>query len=231
MISALIVAAGQGLRMGSTQRKQYMDLLGCPILVRTLRAFDNCPRIRDIIVVVPASEIESCHRHILPTAGLRNRVMVVQGGQRRQDSVFNGLQALKPNDESVVLIHDGVRPLVSVPLIEACIQGAIQWGACIPTVAAVDTPKQVDGRHVVTKSMPRHQLHMAQTPQAFNLELIRRAHLQARHSGYEATDDASLVEALGIDVHVVPGLRENIKITTPEDLIYAEALLKARAEP
>ncbi len=230
MISALIVAAGQGLRMGSAQRKQYLDLLGRPILVRTLQAFDQCLRIQRLLVVVPQSEMNFCEQEIIPAAELKNRVIVIEGGKRRQDSVFNGLQFLG-SEEGLVLIHDGVRPLVSIALIEACIQGAVQWGACIPAVMAVDTPKQIDARGIITHTVPRERLHMAQTPQAFNLPLIYRAHWEARRLGREATDDASLVEALGVAVHVIPGLHENIKITTPEDLVYAEALLRLGHDP
>ncbi len=229
MISAFIVAAGHGVRMGSAQRKQYMNLLGRPILVRTLQVFDRCPRIQRILVAVPQSEIDFCEREIIPAAGLRNQVILIDGGNRRQDSVFNGLQLLEP-EEGLILIHDGVRPFVTVALIEACIQGAVQWGACIPAVPAVDTPKQIDARGIITQTVPREKLRMAQTPQAFNLQLIRRAHLEARRFGRQATDDASLVEALGVAVHVIDGLQENIKITTPEDLIYAEALLKLRKD-
>ena len=229
MISALIVAAGQGLRMGSAKRKQYINLLGCPILVRTLQAFDQCLHIQRILVAVPRSEIDFCEQEIIPAAGLRNQVILIEGGNRRQDSVFNGLQFLGP-EEGLVLIHDGVRPLVSIALIEACIQGAVRWGACIPAVMAVDTPKQIDARGIITQTVIREQLQMAQTPQAFNLPLIHHAHCQARRLGRQATDDASLVEALGVDVHVIAGLRENIKITTPEDLVYAEALLRLRMQ-
>ncbi len=230
MISALIVAAGQGLRMGSDQRKQYLDLLGRPILVHTLQAFDRCVHIQRILVAVPPSEMDFCENEIVPSAGLKHSVILIAGGRRRQDSVFNGLQSLGPA-EGLVLIHDGVRPLVSVELIEACIQGAARWGACIPAVMAVDTPKQIDARGIITQTVSREHLRMAQTPQAFNLALIRRAHMEARRLNREATDDASLVEALGLPVHVIPGSRENIKITTPEDLAYAEALLNLRIEP
>jgi 2-C-methyl-D-erythritol 4-phosphate cytidylyltransferase len=227
MISALIVAAGQGLRMGSAQRKQYLQLCGSPVLVHTLRAFDQCPDIRSILVVVPPSEMDFCETEILPAASLNNKVKLIAGGRRRQDSVFNGLQYLG-DAQGVVLIHDGVRPLVSMALIQACIQGAMQWGACIPGVQAVDTLKQIDTQGNILGTMPRESICLAQTPQAFSLPIIRRAHLEARRLGREATDDASLVEALGMPVHAIVGSRENIKITTPEDLAYAEALLKLR---
>lgn len=227
MISALIVAAGQGVRMGSAQRKQYLQLCGRPVLVHTLQAFDRCPDIQCIRVVVPATEMDFCRRKILPDASLSKHVELIAGGRRRQDSVFNGLQHLG-DARGVVLIHDGVRPLVSTSLIQACIQGALQWGACIPGVQAVDTLKQTDSLNNILGTIPRESIWLAQTPQAFSLPIIRRAHLEARQQGLEATDDASLVEALGIPVHVIDGLRENIKITTPEDLAYAEALLKLR---
>ncbi len=225
MISALIVAAGQGLRMGTELRKQYLDLAGRAILIRTLQAFDRCPQIQQILVTVPKSEIDFCEREIVVAALLKKQVKLIPGGQSRQDSVFNALQCLGAS-EGIVLIHDGVRPLVSQFLIDASIQGAVQWGACIPVVSPVDTPKHVNGRGVIVQTLPRKQLAMAQTPQAFQLPLIHRAHTEARRQGLQATDDASLVEAMGIDVHVIPGSRENIKITTPEDLAWAEALLE-----
>jgi len=227
MISALIVAAGLGLRMGSTQRKQYLQLCGRPMLVHTLRVFDRCPDIRSMVVVVPSDEMDFCKKEILSAASLESRVQLIAGGRRRQDSVFNGLQHLG-DDQEVVLIHDGVRPLVSTALIQDCIQGALQWGACIPGIPAVDTLKRIDSQGKILDTMPRESIWMAQTPQAFRLSVIRRAHLEARRLSREATDDASLVEALGIPVHMVPGSRENIKITTPEDLAYAEVLLKLR---
>jgi 2-C-methyl-D-erythritol 4-phosphate cytidylyltransferase len=227
MISALIVAAGQGVRMGSAQRKQYLRLCGCPVVVHTLKVFDRCADIRSIAMVVPPAEIDFCKKEILPAASLKTPVELIAGGRRRQDSVFNGLQHLE-DTQDIVLIHDGVRPLVPIALIRDCIQGALRWGACIPAVQATDTLKQTDSQGNILGTVPRESIWMAQTPQAFRLSIIRRAHLEARRLGREATDDASLVEALGIPVHVIAGVRENIKITTPEDLAYAEALLKLR---
>jgi 2-C-methyl-D-erythritol 4-phosphate cytidylyltransferase len=227
MIFALIVAAGRGLRMGTAQRKQYLQLGDYPLLVHTLRVFDQCPEIQSILVVTPQTEMDFCKKDILPAAALKNNVQLIAGGLRRQDSVFNGLQHLG-DAQGVVLIHDGVRPLVSMALIQACIQGAMQWGACIPAVQAVDTLKQIDIQGNILRTMPRESICMAQTPQGFRLPIIQRAHREARRLGREATDDASLVEALGIPVHVIPGSRENIKITTPEDLAYAEMLLQLR---
>jgi 2-C-methyl-D-erythritol 4-phosphate cytidylyltransferase len=229
MISALIVAAGKGLRMGAAQRKQYLQLCDRPLLVHTLQTFDRCPEIKTILVAVPQTEMEFCENEILPSASLTDRVKLIAGGRRRQDSVFNGLQYLG-DGQGIVLIHDGVRPLVSVALIRGCIQGAMQWGACIPIVQAVDTLKQIDSHGNILGTMPRESICMAQTPQAFSLPIILRAHREARRLNREATDDASLVEALGLSVHVITGSRENIKITTPEDLAYAEALLRLRSK-
>ena len=227
MISALIVAAGQGLRMGKDRRKQFLSLAGRPILTHTMQVFDRHRLIEQMVVVVPASELKFCETEIVATTGLKKRVALVAGGTRRQDSVFNGLQWLGAG-EGIVLIHDGVRPLVTGALIEACVQGARQWGACIPAVQAVDTPKQIDTGGIIKRTIPRETLRMAQTPQAFRLSLIHRAHAEAQRNGYEATDDASLVESSGGAVHVIPGLAENIKITTPDDLAVAETLLRLR---
>jgi 2-C-methyl-D-erythritol 4-phosphate cytidylyltransferase len=230
MICALIVAAGQGLRMGAPQRKQYLPLAGRPILTRTLQAFDRIERIDQMVIAVPPSEKDYCENEIVANAGLKTRVALVEGGAHRQDSVFNGLQQLG-DAEGIVLIHDGVRPMVTAALINACIQGALQWDACIPAVAVIDTPKQIDDRGIIARTLAREHLRMAQTPQAFRLSLIHRAHTEARRLGLKATDDASLVEAMGVAVHVVDGLHENIKITTPEDLAWAEAWLRAAGSP
>jgi 2-C-methyl-D-erythritol 4-phosphate cytidylyltransferase len=227
MISALIVAAGQGRRMGTARRKQYLQLGDRPLLVHTLRVFDQCPEVQSILLVVPPTEMDFCENEILPGASLKNEVKLIAGGLRRQDSVFNGLQYLG-DGRGVVLIHDGVRPLVPMALIQTCIRGARQWGACIPAVQVVDTLKQIDAEGNILRTMPRESICMAQTPQAFRLPIIHRAHQEARRLDREATDDASLVEALGIPVHVIIGSRENIKITTPEDMDYAQALLKLR---
>ena len=230
MICALIVAAGQGLRMDTAQRKQFLHLGDRPILTRTLQRFDRIERIERIVVAVPPSEKAYCEQEIVAPANLKKPVVLVNGGAHRQASVFNGLQSLG-DAEGIVLIHDGVRPMVTEALIETCIQGALQWEACIPAVPVVDTPKQINAEGIIVSTLAREQLRMAQTPQAFRLSLICRAHAEARRLGLKATDDASLVEAMGRAVHVVDGLRENIKITTPKDLAWAEACLRSSESP
>jgi len=228
MITALIVAAGQGVRMGSTQRKQYLTLAGQPMLAHTLKAFDPSLDVERIVLVVPGEEIEYCRQQIIAGARIATDILLVPGGARRQDSVCNGLQALD-DDQGIVLIHDGVRPLVSPQLIAACIQGVRRWEACIPALEVIDTLKQTDSAGVIRRTVPREGLRTAQTPQGFRLALIREAHRRALQEGWQATDDASLVERMGVPVHIIAGDRANIKITTPDDLRWAEILFALRA--
>lgn len=227
MNRAIIVAAGQGVRMQADQRKQFLYLAGRPILMHTLCAFDACHAIDQLIVVVPTEEIAYCQENILEPAGFEDNVSLVAGGKRRQDSVFNGLESI-PDNKGIVLIHDGVRPLVTSEVIEGCIQGAEEWGSCIPVILPVDTPKQVDDTGVITDTIDRNGLRMAQTPQAFQLPIIRKAHQTAADNGWLATDDASLVERMGMNVHIVQGKQENLKITTAQDLALAQFYLSQR---
>lgn len=228
MIDALIVAGGKGLRMKARQRKQYLLLCGRPILTHTLQAFDRCPAIQRIYAIAPADELEFCRQNIQGPAELTKEIIWVAGGTRRQDSVWNGLRAIH-NPDGIVLIHDGVRPLVSQSLIRACVEGARKWGACIPVLGASDTLKRVNSAGYIEHTITREGIHMAQTPQAFRLALIRHAHETAIDNRWLATDDASLLERLGAAVHVVEGERRNIKITGPEDLELAETYLKSDA--
>ena len=224
---AIIVAAGKGLRMGSARPKQYLELAGRPILMHSLLAFDACDAIGKIFLVVPAQDAQFCQKKIIEPAGLRTQVVLVAGGRRRQDSVFNGIEAIA-DSEGIILIHDGVRPLVSVDTIEACIHGAKISGSCIPAILPVDTPKQVNGQGVITHTIAREMLRMAQTPQAFQLPIIRKAYQEANLKGWQATDDASLVERMGEKVHIIPGKQENLKITTAQDLALAQIYLSRR---
>jgi 2-C-methyl-D-erythritol 4-phosphate cytidylyltransferase len=225
MIDALIVAAGKGRRMKTRQPKQYMALGGRPILARTLQAFDRHTEIDRIFVVLPETDIAEYRASAIAQAGIGKVVAVVAGGDHRQASVVNGLRAI-PDKDGIVLIHDGVRPLVTGALISACIQGARQWGACIPAIEAYDTLKKVRANGLVERTVPRQRIVMAQTPQAFRLALIRQAHQTAIDRGWRATDDASLLEQMGAAVHVVEGSRQNLKVTRPEDLALAENYLK-----
>ena len=225
MVSAIIVAAGRGTRMQGAQPKQYQLLAGIPILSRTLAAFDKCDPIKQIILVIPQVDFSFCQKNIIQHAGITRKIILAPGGERRQESVFNGLKAV---DEAcrIVVIHDGVRPFVQNEQLIGCIDGARKSGACILGVPAYETLKQVDTSEHIIQTLKRDDVWLAQTPQAFRHELIRKAHDRAREEGYSATDDASLVERLGTPVKIIAGSRNNIKITVKEDLEMAGWLLE-----
>ena len=224
MVSAIIVAAGQGTRMQGQQRKQYLLLDGIPVLSRTLAIFDNCDRIEQIILVIPADDFNFCQKNIVEPAGLTRKIIQVPGGERRQESVFNGLKTVD-SDCSIVVIHDGVRPFVRNEQLIECIDGARETGACIMGVPAYETLKQVDASDHIIRTLKRDDVWLAQTPQAFRHDLIRKAHDRAQMEGYFATDDACLVERLGAKVKIISGSRNNIKITIKEDLEMAGWIL------
>jgi 2-C-methyl-D-erythritol 4-phosphate cytidylyltransferase len=228
MVYAIIVAAGKGIRLKGALRKQYVALDGISILRHTLNIFDSCQRINQLIVVVPKEDLDFCQNEILMSSKLQKDVILVGGGAERQDSVFIGLKAIK-SDDGIVLIHDGVRPFVRQEHIVACINGAAEHGACILGIPAFDTVKKVNSTNEITQTLKRDALWLAQTPQAFQLKLIKKAHEAAKQEGFIGTDDASLVERLGEVVKIIPGSRRNIKITNQEDLKLAHALLRINA--
>jgi 2-C-methyl-D-erythritol 4-phosphate cytidylyltransferase len=215
-----------GKRMGAEINKQYLLLAGKPILAHTLQVFQDTPFIDDIYVVIPAAEIPYCQEHVVERHGLTKVRQIVPGGAERQYSVMNGLQAAaEAGDDDVVLIHDGVRPFVPPRVLERAVEMARLHDGALVAVPAKDTIKVVvDG--IVRATPPREDLWLAQTPQAFRYAVIRAAHEIAAAERYLGTDDASLVERLGKDIHIVVGDYRNIKITTPEDLVLAEALMK-----
>ncbi|MGE5256297.1 MAG: 2-C-methyl-D-erythritol 4-phosphate cytidylyltransferase [Hyphomicrobiales bacterium] len=229
-VYGLIVAGGRGTRFGGPTPKQYLDLAGEPLLVRTLRVFEACPVIDTIVLAVPASDLPLVRESLLPAAHLTKKILLAAGGPSRQDSVFNGLASIN-EDESLVVIHDAVRPLVTCACIAACVETARQHGACTAAVPAMDTLKQATAAGTVEATLPREKLWLAQTPQAFRTGLIRSAHERARRQQIHGTDDACLVEQMGTAVHLVPGSRRNFKITTEEDLALAAALLEVRDTP
>jgi len=227
VVSAIIVAAGKGVRMNADTRKQYLHLDGVPIVIRTLRAVSDCPAIDVIYLAVPPSDVAHCRDLLQGCPEIQTDCRVIAGGETRQTSVYHGLLAMEkevsPSD--LVVIHDGVRPLVTRKQIEACVASAEITGACILAVPAQDTLKQVEsasGR--IAATLTRQDVWLAQTPQVFRYTLIRDAHERALKDGFAGTDDAILVERISHPVHVVPGSRTNLKITTPEDLALAEAL-------
>jgi 2-C-methyl-D-erythritol 4-phosphate cytidylyltransferase len=223
---AIVPAAGSGNRMGRDVSKQYLSLGGRPLLVHTLKVFEECSLVDGLLVVVPPQDIEFVRNTVLAPWNLKKVAGVIPGGKERQDSVRAGIGALD-RETGLVVIHDAVRPFITVGLIENCIRAAVEEGAATVGVPVKDTVKEVapDGR--VMRTCDRTLLWLTQTPQAFRRDIIENAHIAAARDGFRGTDDTSLVERLGIAVRMIRGDYGNIKITTPEDLVIAEALLSA----
>lgn len=228
-VFVLIPAAGMGRRMGAGINKQYLPLLDRPILAHTLALFDRHPRIDHIYVVCPADEIELCRAEVLEPYGFTKVRALVPGGAERQDSVRNGLQACQAHSDDLILIHDGVRPLLAPELIDEVLAAVQSCGACVVGVPVKDTIKEVEGGRIANTPQ-RSRLWQAQTPQGFRYGQICAAHQQAVAAGFHGSDDASLLEWLGLPVAMLMGSYRNIKITTPEDLILARAFLASNGE-
>jgi 2-C-methyl-D-erythritol 4-phosphate cytidylyltransferase len=224
MVAAVIVAAGKGVRMQAPLPKQYLSLAGLPVLSRTLLVFDACDPVDDVYLVVPKDDFDYCRREIISSVTLNKKIHLVPGGARRQESVHNGLQKIDANCR-IVVIHDGVRPFVRIDQVAATIEGARKFGACILGVPVSETLKQVDASDHIVRTLQRDHVWMAQTPQTFRCELIKKAHAKAKEAGYLGTDDAALVERLGEPVQMIRGSRGNIKITHREDLEMAQCLM------
>ncbi len=226
---AVIPAAGAGVRMGGERPKQFLELEGRPLLAVTLARFQAVASVGSMVVVVPADEIEFCRREIVARYNLDKVDQVVAGGERRQDSVRRGIEATGGRFD-LVLIHDGVRPLVQPELVERVIGAGRRHGAAIAALPTKETVKEVDSEGLVVRTYDRHRVWLVQTPQVFRYEDIRRAHQKAFREGWTGlTDDALLTERMGISVAVVEGSEDNIKITTPYDLELATFLLRRRA--
>jgi len=221
---AIIAAAGQGTRMAGKRPKQFLELAGTPILFHTLKAFEQCDVIKEIIVVIPPQD-SATFLSLANKFGLRKLARVVPGGTTRAQSVLHGLQAVREATAEIVAVHDGVRPFVTPDEISRTVYAAGRQGAAILVTAPVDTIKEVKDGSVV-KSLKRDKLRSALTPQCFRYTLLRRAYEEADVTDPDLTDESSLVERLGVTVAIVEGSSRNIKITREEDLIVAEAILK-----
>ncbi|SHE82076.1 2-C-methyl-D-erythritol 4-phosphate cytidylyltransferase [Desulforamulus putei] len=228
-VIAVIPAAGVGSRMGTNIKKQYLNLMDRPVLAHTLGVLEECPDITGIVLVVAPGEEALCKKMVLHGKEFTKIMAVVPGGDHRQTSVYNGLAVL-PETTELVVIHDGARPLVQTGEINRVIREARAIGAAALAVPVKDTVKVVNDQGLVVYTPPRETLWAVQTPQVFRYELIMKAHRAAKETGIFATDDCALVEALGRPVRLVPGSYENIKITTPEDLVLAEAFLRRRKQ-
>lgn len=224
-VIAIIPAAGSGTRMGLAKAKQFMDLCGKPILAVTLSHFQECSLVDRIVVAVSRGDVDYCRREIVDRYELSKVYKVIAGGKRRQDSVRKGIEAIEDSCR-LVLIHDGARPLVTTGLIEKVIKAAKDFRAVITGLPVKETVKEIDGKGRVLRSIDRRDLWLIQTPQVFRWEDIHLAHQKTMKHGWdEATDDAFLIEKMGIPVKIIKGEDDNIKITTPQDLDIARFLI------
>ncbi|MBE6611083.1 MAG: 2-C-methyl-D-erythritol 4-phosphate cytidylyltransferase [Ruminococcaceae bacterium] len=228
--SAIIAAAGRGTRMcdESGTTKQMMELCGLPVIVRTLKAFEESALINEIIVVALAEEIEIYDRY-RSEYGLTKISAIVPGGDTRQESVLCGFEAISDKSDFVA-IHDGARCLITPEMIDKVLNEAFRKGAATAAVKASDTVKRADIKGFITETINRDELWLAQTPQIFKTEVYRAAAYVAKEEGFAATDDNMLAEHVGFQVKLVDCGTDNIKITTPADLAIAEVILRRRTK-
>ncbi len=218
---AVIVAGGKGVRMGNAVPKQFLPLAGSPILYHTIKAFTDAYADIHLIIVLPGDQLSYANT-VLQLFPERIDATIVQGGQTRFHSVQNGLKAIE--GEGIVFVHDGVRPLVSAALIQRCYEQAADKGSAIPAIPVADSMRLVSGNN--SAPLNREQMRIIQTPQTFRTDIILPAFQQEYSLAF--TDEATVTEANGTKVYLVEGERSNIKVTTPEDMVIAEALLKER---
>jgi 2-C-methyl-D-erythritol 4-phosphate cytidylyltransferase len=240
-VVVIIPAAGLGTRMASAPSakgknpapsKQFTELAGVPILIHTLRKFAASPEVSEIVLALRKNEMEGFRARLEAEAQdvFKKKLQIVEGGEHRQQSVANAIAAISASAGDVVLVHDAVRPLVTEEIIHDVIQAAEKYGAAIAGVPAVDTIKQVERTAegaLITATISRERVVLAQTPQGFHYDVLKRAFDEATRDGFLGTDEASLVERSGHEVAVVMGSPRNIKITTPGDLGLAEFYLKS----
>lgn len=227
MTDALIVAAGKGRRMGEKVKKQFIHLKGMPLLLYTLRAFEEFEDIGHIYLVLDEGDFHYCMEEIVEKYGIGKVYRLVPGGDRRQDSVWNGLQAMEGNCD-IVIVHDGVRPFVSSDILKRLTAAMRSAQAVITAVPALDTVKRVDQGGNVVGTLQRDTLFHIQTPQGFRYDVIREAYRRAMGEGIQGPDDAYFVERMGIEVKIIEGSPLNIKVTTPEDITLARSILRER---
>lgn len=227
MIQAIVPAAGKGERLGAKVEKPYVLLAGIPLIVHTLKGLESVKEIDSIVLVVSREWLWKVREEILERYRLKRVAAVVKGGATRMESVYAGLSSLDSTTRWV-LVHDAARPLIRKDEVSKLIQSARRTGAVCPGVTPKDTTKRVNEEGWVKETLDRRQLRAVLTPQVFRSDILVKAYERAFAKGYSGTDDASLVERLGVKVKIIEGHRENIKITTPEDLLLAEIILKRR---
>ena len=222
---AIITAAGTGARMGGDTAKQFLLVGDRPILAWTLDSFQKCSRVDDIILVVPKNSVTRCRKEIVDQFRLDKVRQVVAGGKRRQDSVREGLEAASEQN-GLVMIHDGVRPIIDTNFLDRFVEAGKTYRAVISALPVKETIKEADPAGMVIKTLDRQRLWAVQTPQIFHFQDIFEAHQRALQEHWqEATDDAMLIERMGIPIRVMEGSESNIKITTPYDLKIARFML------
>lgn len=225
-VTAIVLAAGKGSRMGTKTKKQYLELVGKPILYYSLKTFADSSLIDEIILVTAYEDVDYCHKEYQMTYKIPKLTKIIAGGKERQDSVFQGLQACQDSD--YVMIHDGARPFVDLEMIQRIYDKVVECDACIAAVHSKDTVKIVGEDGVVVDTPERKYVWNVQTPQAFSFSLIKKAHEGLKADGnIKVTDDAMAIELMTDQkVYVVEGSYSNIKITTPEDLYIADRIIK-----
>ena len=228
--AAIITAGGTGKRFGTQGEdklsKQFIPLLGKPVLVYSLESFQGSESVSEIVVVVPDGWVEYTQNEIVDRFNFTKVTKVIPGGAQRQKSVEKGLRSIT-HEPDVVVVHDGVRPFVTVDMVDEVIDAVQESGGAIAASASIDTVKQSGSGQLIENTLPRETIWLAQTPQAFNYEILNEAYRKASEDGYIGTDEAALVERIGKKVKLVRSSRYNIKITTPEDIDVGEFILKS----
>lgn len=222
-VEVIIAGGGKGTRFGGNQPKQFCSIAGKPILEWTLYKFNSSPLVNSIILVIPEG-MQDKSREKLSLSSYKKIKAVTEGGKERMDSVYEGLKLID-EDTQIVLVHDGVRPLVSLSLIQKVIEKTQIYGAVVPGIPIKETIKEKNKENFVVKTIPREKVYLIQTPQGFKSELIKDVYREAEFRGWRASDDAGLVEKLGKPVRIILGEEKNIKITTSFDFKVAEFFL------
>ncbi|KAB7666115.1 2-C-methyl-D-erythritol 4-phosphate cytidylyltransferase [Bacillus sp. B1-b2] len=221
----IIPAAGQGKRMGVGKNKLFLEIDGIPVFIHTLQVFEEDNNCQGIWLVVSPQDKEEMHQ-LLEKYEIKKIQALVEGGKERQHSVYHAVKRIKNN--SIVLVHDAARPFIQIEQLEILAETAKESGAAVLAVPIKDTVKKVQG-DLVVETVERSSLWAIQTPQAFRISILKEAHEKAELDTYVGTDDASLIERLGFPVRIIEGNYDNIKLTTPEDLYFAEAILAKKS--
>ena len=226
-VSAIIPAAGQGSRMALPVPKQFLHLCDRPMISYSLEAFELIEPLTEVFIAVPSGQEERCWKEWVEPFNFKKAIRIIAGGVSRQDSVYAGLKAVSSETE-IVVVHDGVRPLVTAGLIQETLDAAVKHGAAVVALRLKDTIKNVRSDGTIKETVDRNSLWSAQTPQIFSYKLLLEAYEHAYRDGVTGTDEASLLERIGIPIHVITGSWENIKVTEQSDLMLAEFIMKSR---